>query len=181
MRILYSLLTTIALSGGVLVLAQPFPGAPETNGLPPKTGTIYINKQNIINNGNTESLGVAIARNGNALVGWGDDGDNLADLEAVWMLFDPGTNSITPITRITSLQPQFAGQVLSNNYLSYFRADGSAVPGRTSWGSKSKANLFGEGIGMGATSFELGAEVPELASLQIEAGGVRVISRRCSC
>ena len=60
------------------------PGKPEDNGLAAKTATFYINTPDTINNGNTESLGVAIANNGNVLVGWEDDGEALTDLEAVW-------------------------------------------------------------------------------------------------
>ena len=153
------------------------PGKPEDNGLPPKTATVYINLPPVqtppesINNGRTESLGVAIAANGNVIVGWEDDGDALTDLEAVWTLFNPSGASITPDTLITSVNPEFAGQTVTSKFLSYFRTDGSAVSGRTSWGPKIKANLFGDGIGMGGTSFELGLEVAELFDINMDAGG----------
>lgn len=147
------------------------PGKPENNGLAAKTDTFYINTPNTINNNQTESLGVAIASNGNVIIGWEDDGDALTDLEAVWTLFDNAGNSITPLTTITSIDPNFAGQTLQSKFLAYFRSDGSAVSGRTAWGPKIKANLWGDGLGMGATAFDLGIEVPELADIQFNAIG----------
>jgi hypothetical protein len=159
-------ITAACISSG---FAQKLPGTPEENGLTPKTDTIYVNVPDldnpdlIINNSKTESLGVAIAGNGNVLVGWEDDNDGLRDLEAVWTLYNSSGVSITPATTITTLNPEFAGETLTSKLLSYFRKDGSAVSGRTSWGPKIKANPFGNGIGMGATSFELGIEVTELA------------------
>lgn len=150
---------------GINAAAQTVPGAPEENGLKPKTDTIYINvPPDDQNNGNVESLGVAIAANGNVLVGWEDDGDGLADFEAIWTLFGPDGTRLTPEADIKSVQPEFAGQTLPSKYRAYFRADKSPVPGRTSWGPKIKANLFGDGLGMGATSFELDLEVAELAA-----------------
>ncbi|MBI2926530.1 MAG: hypothetical protein HYY24_12615 [Verrucomicrobia bacterium] len=147
------------------------PGKPEDNGLPPKTDTFYINTPDTINNTKTESLGVAIANNGNVIIGWEDDGADLADLEAVWTLFNSSGTSLTPDTEITTIDPNFAGQTLTSKFLSFFRSDGSAISGRTSWGPKIKANLFGDGIGMGATAFDLGVEVTELAAIQFNAVG----------
>ena len=149
----------------------PSPGIPEENGLAPKSETVYINLPDTINNGSTESIGVGIAANGNVIIGWEDDGDGLIDQEAVWTLFSPSGSSLTPDMEITSLNPDFAGETLTTKYLSYFRADGTPISGWTSWGPKVKANLFGDGIGMGATSFALGLEVPELADLNVDAGG----------
>jgi hypothetical protein len=147
-------------------LAQPMPGAPQDHGLTPQSETVYVNRQTTnvftINNNNTESLGVAIASNGNVIVGWEDDADEevIEYLGAVWTMFSPTGGSITPPRTITSVL--FPGESLTNNFLSYFRADGSAVFGGTSWGPKIKANLFGDGVGMGATSYGLGEEVSEL-------------------
>lgn len=153
------------------VLAQALPGTPEANGLTPVSETFYINTTDTVNNNNTESLGIAIARNGNVIIGWEDDGDALTDLEAVWTLFDRDGKPITPDTEITTIDPAYAGQTLNSKFLSFFRANGTAVSGRTSWGPKIKANLFGAGIGMGATAFDLGIEVTELAGIQFNAGG----------
>lgn len=146
-------------------LAQKLPGLPEENGLTPKSDTIYINRVTAdittINNNKTESLGVAIANGGNVIVGWEDDNDGLADLEAVWTMFDSAGLSITPDTKLTGVVSP--GESITSKFLSYFRADGSAVAGYSSWGPKIHANLFGDGIGMGATSFALGEEVAAFA------------------
>ena len=151
------------------VSAQKLPSAPENNGLVPKTDTIYVNSQavdaTIINNGSTESLGVAIAANGNVIVGWEDDGEDdtsLNYLGAVWTLYDSAGNPVLADTAVNSIVNSAAGSI-SNKFLSYFRANKSAVYGGTSWGPKLQANLFSDGIGMGATSYYLGEEVVEFA------------------
>lgn len=143
------------------------PGLPEDNGLTPVSETIYINLPSIHNNGSTESLGIAIANNGNVIVGWEDDGEGpLADTEAVWTLFDSKGNSITPETTVSG-----ENQTGTSKFLAYFRKDGSAVSGYTAWGPKIKANPFGDGIGMGATAFSLGLEIAELADINMDEGG----------
>ena len=148
------------------------PGNPEDNGLVPKTDTFYINvPPDFVNNGKVESLGVAIANNGNVMIGWEDDGDGLMDWEGVWMLFDPAGKAITGDLEMKSLDPALAGQTVTTKYRAYFRKDGSPVSGNTSWGPKIKANLFGDGIGMGATSYALGLEVPEFAAIQTTPAG----------
>src|SRR5207245_8719519 len=73
--------------------------------------------------------------------------------------------------QLTTIDPNFAGQTLTSKFLAFFRSDGSAVSGRTSWGPKIKANLFGDGAGMGATAFDLGIELPEFAPIQLTAAG----------
>ena len=108
----------------MLSQAQTEPGKPEDNGLTPKTATFYINTPDTINNSSTESLGVAIANNGNILIGWEDDGDGVTDLEAVWTMFDANGVSITPDTVVSA-----GGQTLTTKFLAFFRADGSAVAG----------------------------------------------------
>lgn len=159
-----------AVAGG---LAQVLPGAPEDNGLNPKSATFYVNSRetiwDMVNNANTESLGVAIAQNGNVVVGWEDDGDLLTDLEAVWTIFDSGGGWVTPDTGQNSLA-NFTWGYVTNRFLSFFRTNGSAVYGGTSWGPKIKANLFGDGAGMGATTFGLSAEVAEYAPWQDTTG-----------
>ncbi|MGC9329849.1 MAG: hypothetical protein ACP5I1_19595, partial [Candidatus Hinthialibacter sp.] len=144
------------------------PGLPEDNGLTPDTGRIFINTPpDLVNNGSTESLGVAIASNGNIIIGWEDDGNPpLDDLESVWTLFDSAGNWITPETEVSG-----DGQSGTSRFLAYFRSDGSAVSGYTAWGPKIKANLFGEGVGMGATAFSLGLEIEELADINMDEGG----------
>jgi hypothetical protein len=148
-------------------LAQQPPGAPEENGLIPKTDTIYVNRLTSevtnINNGSTESLGVAIANGGNVIVGWEDDGEGVTNLGAVWTLYDSAGVPLTPETVITCVAPDTAGTA-STRFLSAFRADGSAIGGGHSWGPKIKANLFGDGVGMGATSWQLEIEEPSLGA-----------------
>lgn len=155
----------VASLGVASSFAQTPPGAPEDNGLTPKTDTIYINRRTAeidnINNGGTESLGVAIANGGNVIVGWEDDGDGLQDIEAVWTMFDSAGNWLTPATDTSSVG---LGGSVTTKFLAYFRNDGSAVHGYASWGPKIQANPFGDGVGMGATAFALSVEVPELAA-----------------
>ncbi len=158
--------------------AQKLPGLPETNGLTPKSVTIYVNtlaSPDNINNGNTESLGVALANGGNVIVGWEDDAEDssltpLQDIEAVWTMYDSAGVSITPLTNITSLANAAAGEI-SSKFLSYFRADKSPTFGGVSWGPKIKANLFGDGVGMGSIAFLLGEEVAEFKSYDDENSG----------
>ncbi len=149
------------------------PAAPEAGGVQPTGDTVFINTQDgvNINNGRTESLGIGIARNGNVLVGWEDDGDALNDLQATWTILDGQNQPLTPLTDIVSTDPAFAGLTVNSRFLSYFRADKSPTPARTSWGPKIQVNPFGDGIGMGATSFELGLEVAALAPIENDAGG----------
>ena len=145
---------------GLSALAQVAPGAPEINGLNPNGATTYVNSQasdpGISNNGNTESLGVAIASSGNIILGWEDDGNGIADREAIWTMYDSGGSLLIQPTLLTSLS--LPGSE-TNIFLSYFRPDGSAVWDGTSWGPKIKANLFGPGTGMAANSYGLGEEV----------------------
>jgi hypothetical protein len=173
-RLRHALPLAAACIGSYGLLGQAIvPGTAEDNGLQPIGDTVYVNPQDgfTINNGQTESIGVGIARNGNVIVGWEDDGSDLTDLQATWTLFNGLSESITPDTDIVSIDPTFAGLTLNSRFLSYFRANGSATPARTSWGPKIKANLFGNGIGMGATSFELGLEVPALLPIENNADG----------
>ncbi len=161
-------LVTLPAIGFAVMAGQAFgqlalPGTPEDNGLQPVSETVYLNTSDTINNASTESLGIAIARNRNVIVGWEDDGDGLTDLEAVWTLINDSGVSITPDTDITSTDPDFAGETFPSKFLSFFRADKTATSGRTSWGPKIKANPFGDGIGMGATAFDLAKEVAELS------------------
>jgi len=150
------------------IAQSALPGAPENSGVKPISDTVYVNTADgsDINNSSTESLGVAIARNGNVLVGWEDDGSDLTDFEAGWALFNNLSQPVLESVEIGTTDPAFAGQTLTSKFRSYFRADKSPTPPRTSWGPKIKSNLFGDGIGMGATSFELGLEVPALAPIE---------------
>ena len=140
----------------VPVWAQEPPGSAESAGLVPKTSTIYVNAwagdTDPRNNGSTESTGVAIASNGNIIVGWEDDGDDIFDYESVWTLFGPDGKAIIGAPR------------------SYFKKDGSPTGPQHAWGPKIKANLFGSGIGMGATAFDLALEIEELFDVNTVGG-----------
>ncbi len=154
------------------VAPQTKPAQPQDSGLTPLGTTIYVNSPSTtLNNDNVEALGVAVISNGNVVVSWEDDGDDLGDQEAVWTILSPSGVPLTPLTTITTIDPSFTGQTLESRFLSYFRTDGSAISGRTSWGPKIKANLFGAGFGMGATSFYLGLEIPEFAAINNNAAG----------
>ncbi len=152
-------------------MAQAVPGTPEENGLNPKGPTVFLNLPSVHNNENSESLGIAVSGTGNVIVGWEDDGDGITDMESVWTILDPIGGYVTPETDQTSLLPDYTGQVVRNRFLSYFRADGTATSGRTSWGPKIKADPWGNNVGMGATSFELGVDVEAFAEIQNDAGG----------
>lgn len=168
MKKMICLFAALSTATALNVLAQDLPVTAEEAGLVPLSDTVYVNPLSTINNGSVESLGVDITSAEGVVVGWEDDGDGLIDLESVWTLYDINGNNITPETTITSTQDS---NTLTSNFLSYFRADGSAVPGNTSWGPKIKANKFGDGFGMGATSFSLGLEIEELADINLDAGG----------
>src|SRR6266496_3082629 len=96
-----------------------------TSGLIPKTSTFYVNT-NYYNNAGGESPGVDIAANGNVIVGWEDDGSGVYDFEAVWSVFSGAGVLLTPQTVQTSY---VASATITNTFLSYFRADGTAIPG----------------------------------------------------
>jgi hypothetical protein len=57
---------------------------------------------------------------------------------------------------------------ITTRFLNFFRADGTPTPGNAAWGPKIHANLFGPGFGMGATAFSLGAEIQELAAINLD-------------
>ncbi|MBI4662693.1 MAG: hypothetical protein HY735_28095, partial [Verrucomicrobia bacterium] len=167
-RITSIMILSLALAQSATAQQAQQPGNPEDNGLIPKADTFYINvPPDSLNNGKVESLGVAIANNGNVMIGWEDDGDGVTDFEAVWTLFDPTGKSLNQDLEIKAAD----GTSVTSKYRAYFRKDGSPTPGSTSWGPKIKANLFGDGIGMGATSFALGLEVPEFAAIQTTPAG----------
>src|SRR5204863_7191711 len=73
------LLASAIMAGAFTASSAALPGAPEANGLAPKTATLFVNGTNNINNGTTEALGVGIAGNGNVLVGWEDDGPDITN------------------------------------------------------------------------------------------------------
>lgn len=155
-------------------LTQTLPGAPEANGLTPKAATSYLNSQaqdtTTLNNGQTGNLGVAIVNGGNIVVGWEDDAVDplympLQDLKGVWTLFDSaGVNALTNQSISSLSKPEFG--TIENKFLSFFRADQSAVYGGTGGQPKIKANAFGDGFGMGVSASVLGEEVSAFAAYE---------------
>jgi hypothetical protein len=151
---------------------QTPPGAPEANGLTPKSATSYINSQatdtSTINNGQTGNLGVAIVNGGNVVVGWEDDAIDplnmpLQNLKGVWTLFDSADVSVLTNQQVSILsKPEYG--ILDTKLLSFFRADQSAVYGGTGGQPKIKANLFGDGFGMGISASVLGEDVSAFAA-----------------
>src|SRR5258706_4959211 len=152
------------------------PTAPESNGLIPLTSTGFVNGTNqySVNNFGPESLSIDIAKNGNAIVSWEDDGDGLYVIESVWTLIGPSGGLITPPIVVSNRSTAGALSTLevkTNIFLSYWRSDNTSIPGYTGWGPKAKANRFGDGIGMGAMPWEIGLEIPELYAVNEDAGG----------
>lgn len=146
-------------------LSQTIPGGPETNGLTPVTPTTYVNGpeplsgQIWFNNNHSENTGVGIAENGNIIIGWEDDGPDIVNMSAVWTFFSPAGEVL--ITDPVSHGWHGIGS-WSTPWVSYFWPDGGALYGGTSRAPKIKANLFGGGMGMGATSTGLTEEVAAL-------------------
>lgn len=127
------------MASACVAMAQAVPGTPEENGLTPKGPTIFLNLPSVLNNDNSESIGIALGGSGNVMVGWEDDGDGLADAQAVWTILDSTGAYVTPETDQTSLGADYTGQVLRNRFLSYFRADGTAISGRYLLGSENQS------------------------------------------
>ena len=112
---------------------------------------------------------MAIAANGNVIIGWEDDGSGIADFESVWSLFDSNGNLLTPPTVITNFDGTAS---ITNTFLSYFRTNGTPIPGAYAFAPKIKANLFGNGIGMGAVAYDpIGSEIGYLEAINEEDGG----------
>lgn len=156
--------------------------SPEIYGVMPVTPTFYVNPpgdgEPLLNNGNTESVGVAIGEDGNIIISWEDDhpeNGTVHSYEAVWTLYDKDGNRLTSPIPLASTGGETLGQQIVAPFRAFFRSDGSAVPGHTAFAPKVKANLFGPGLGFAATAYHLGHEIPELLSLNVEAsedGGV---------
>ena len=137
--------------------AQAQPVDPADVGLTPRTPTIYVNQAH--NNNTTSSLGVGITSNNDVVVGFEDDhspGTVIRHWAAAWTLYNRDGTRLTPEITVSSTNPELASQPptsIDTYYRAFFRADGSPTPARTAWGPKIKANPFGTGFGMGATSY----------------------------
>lgn len=149
-------------------------GQPQSSGLIPYTGTHFANT-NFYDNGGAESDNLAIAANGNVIVGWEDDGGGIYDFEGVWSLFDLNLNLLTLPALQTNRYLDVANDWgyfqtrlgVINTYLSMIRSDGSYTPAVTGWGPKVEANMFGDGIGFGGSYWWIGLEVAELYDVNL--------------
>ncbi|PYI87483.1 MAG: hypothetical protein DME26_06030, partial [Verrucomicrobia bacterium] len=134
----------------------------------PATNTFYVNT-NYYNNGGGESPGIDIAANGNVIIGWEDDGSGVYDFESVWSVFSGNGVLLTPETVQTSY---VAVATITNTFLSYFRTNGTAIPGAFGFGPKIKANRFGNGMGMASTAYDpIGSEISYLEAINADDGG----------
>ncbi len=130
---------------------------PADVGLTPRSPTIYVNQAH--NNNTTSSLGVGITSSNDVVVGFEDDhnpGTVIRHWAAAWTLYNRDGTRLTPEIPVSSTNPELASQPptsIDTYYRAFFRADGTPTPARTAWGPKIKANPFGPGFGMGATSY----------------------------
>ncbi|HXJ72219.1 MAG TPA: hypothetical protein VNM37_05185, partial [Candidatus Dormibacteraeota bacterium] len=170
-------LTAIALNSLAIapLVHAGAPGAPEANGLIPRSATIYVNPaDSTINNNAVGSAGVAIANDGNVIIGWGDAVQTspltLVGLQrGVWTIYDINGTSLTATQTVTSIAPPgvFSPSSIDTKFLALYRADGSLAPGDVMEMIKVKANLFGPGIGVGGTTDYALLEFPELAAINM--------------
>jgi hypothetical protein len=143
------------------------------------SGTFYVNTNEAFLNpgtgGAVQHTGVAIAANGNIIIGWENDGSaGITDFEAVWTLYGPTGNLLTPPTVQTNRDVSGGGECgttyegITNTWLAFFRSDNTAIGGYTGWGGFfPKGNRFGDGIGTAAMCWEIGLEIPELLDINL--------------
>ena len=75
---------------------------------------------------------------------------------------------LTPETVQTSY---VAVATITNTFLSYFRTNGTAIPGAFGFGPKIKANRFGNGMGMASTAYDpIGSEISYLEAINADDG-----------
>ena len=170
MRISIAVFITMAAAAWT---CQANPVTPAQNGFAAVSSTFYVNTNaaflNLANS--TEHPGVDINSAGNIIFGWENDGSSITDFEAVWTLTDPtGTSLIAPTVQTNrSMQGNVKNMESTiNSYLSFFRADNTAIGGYTGWGgSWPKANRFGSGMGWSAMCWEIGYEIDELYDIMM--------------
>lgn len=165
-------LLTITSFLGYSLVAQTPPVEPERGGVQPASATFYVNSPDVTEFYNMEAKGptVALTSEGNAVIGWRDDGQGIRNFGAVWTIYSRSTIAISP-RQIVSNNPQYAGQSIECPFLGFFRTDGSPVPAYVARDPRVRANLFGSGFGMGATIYNIDNEIPELLPIQQDNGG----------
>ena len=148
---------------------------PEADGLAPRHGTVYVNANSPFNYGNPQFNVpfVDISADHTALVSFGDQSTGAAtdfkSMNAVWALFDDkGNNLISPLV-ITNQTGAVGDPTLTNNWLSFYRADGTPTPGNAVANGKVRANHFGNGILFGARADRYGLENPAFSAINTDA------------
>ena len=148
---------------------------PEDVGLQPRHGTVYVNGGSAFNYGNPQFNVpfVDITADHNALVSFGDQSTGAAtdfkSMNAVWTLFnDKGNNLISPIV-ITNRTAAAGAPVLTNNWLAFYRQDGTSTPGNAVNNAKVRANSFGNGVIFGARADRYGLENPAFLAINTDA------------
>ncbi len=169
---LFAVSALLSLSLPLLYAQQP-PVEAEHGGVQPKSSTFYVNSPDVTlcSNFQCQKTKVAIVADGSLIIGWRDDGQDLMDLGAIWTLTGPQGDLLINPTQVTSQDPRYAGQSVECPFLGFFRSDGSPVPAYVARDPRVRADQFGSGIGMGATVYDIGGEIPELQSVQQDDGG----------
>lgn len=148
--------------------------SPEHVGLAPRHGTVYVNANSAFNYGNpgfTDPF-VDITANHNAAVCFGDSTSPNTDfksMNAVWTLYDGNGNNLIAPTVITNLTGAVGAPTLTNNWLAFFRPNGSSTPGNAVATSRVRASRFGNGFMFGARGDRIGLEIPALLAINTDA------------
>ena len=157
--------------------------SPENVGLWPVTSTIDVNTNNNYNYNTLGAWWVDIANNHNVAVTWSDIGAsalNFVSMDSVWTLYDANGALLTPLTVITNLTAEPGPTTLTNTFLSFYRPDGSSMPGNGAHVPHIRANRFGAGILYGARADRLGLEVPSLLDINTDDTGALTKSSTAS-
>ncbi|MGI6457439.1 MAG: hypothetical protein ACOX5R_17720 [bacterium] len=117
------------------------------SGVEALTDVIIVTDEEIGNSfESTESIGIAIMENGNVIVGWEDDNNEVQEIAGAFVVYNPQGERLTPLR-------------------AYADDDGNPTPVAGGWGPKIQSNWFGAGATFGTTFYEFGY-VDSLAHLQ---------------
>ena len=148
---------------------------PEAVGLFPRTGTVDVNSNLSYNYGLASTLHltkwVDITADNKVAVTWSDPGaasTNFVSMNSVWTLLNSDGVNLIPQTVITNKSGAFGPTQLTNNWLAFFRPDGTSTPGNASATPRIRANLFGNGLLFGARGDRLGLEIPALLGINTD-------------
>ena len=127
------------------------------SGVEALTDVIIVTDEEIGNSfESTESIGIAIMENGNVIVGWEDDNNEVQEIAGAFVVYNPQGERLTPLR-------------------AYADDDGNPTPVAGGWGPKIQSNWFGAGATFGTTFYEFGY-VDSLAHLQ-DTGDAPVIQQ----